>query len=472
MTGKGETHKVQLIALLSSIFLFLALGCGPNYLLGIFACSVLVVGAPMLWRPGEPPILLYIFLFQWLQASLSVFYANAQGKPIAEALNYPGEQDAAILLSLLGVLSLAIGIRRGSGPLRPIVIDRIRAAIIAISQPTLLRVFLVAWVAGSALRILATAVPGLSQLLLGLAAMQWAAYALFTYGTFTKPGTSKALWFLAFGVELIPSFGGYFSSFKEVFIYTLIALVAAQPTINLKTAVLSAIFAVLLGFLAIVWTAVKSDYRAFIAGGEAGQVVMVDRTTASLRLFEMALQLDQTSMADALDKLLRRLLYTEFFGATLSYVPRYVPHQGGSLWLDAITRPITPRILFPDKSMIDESAITNTYTGLNIAGVEQGTQITLGYMADTYIDFGPIFMFPVLFVIGFVIGRLYRWLMYGRHTIGPLGLALAPAVLMGADSLGVSSTKLVGGLFATALAAWIISRHIAHRVLPAAVLPR
>lgn len=467
-----ETHKVQLIALLSGVFLFLALGWGPNYLLGFLSCSVLVVGIPMLWRPGEPPILLYIFLFQWLQASVLVFYANAEGKEVTEAVHYHGEQDAAVVLSLLGLVSVAIGMRKGSGPARPSLIDRIQASISRIPQYALLRLFVMGWLGAALFRMLAAAVPGLSQLLLGVAAMQWAPFVLLTYVTFARPGASKTIWLLAFGVELISSFGGFFGSFKEVFIYTLIGLVAAQPKIKLKTAVAGAAFAVALGFLATVWTAVKTDYRAFVSGGEANQTVVVDRLTALTRLFEMAQDLDQTAMAGALDKVFNRLLYTEFFGAVLAYVPQYVPHEGGALWFDAITRPMTPRILFPDKAIVDESLLTNTYTGLNVAGVGEGTQISLGYMADTYIDFGLILMFPALFAIGFVIGRIYRWLMYGRYTAGLLGLALAPPVLMPAGALEMSSVKLVGGLSATVLAGWLVSKYIAPRVLPAAALPR
>ena len=59
--------------------LFLIAGFGVNSLLAFFAIVVLVVGCILLWRPGEAPILLFVFGYQWLQASISVFHANWLG---------------------------------------------------------------------------------------------------------------------------------------------------------------------------------------------------------------------------------------------------------------------------------------------------------------------------------------------------------------------------------------------------------
>src|SRR5438874_369674 len=48
---------------------YLALGVGSNSLTALFAFAVLVSGFTLLWRPGETPILLYGFVFQWVEAS-------------------------------------------------------------------------------------------------------------------------------------------------------------------------------------------------------------------------------------------------------------------------------------------------------------------------------------------------------------------------------------------------------------------
>ena len=145
-------------------------------------------------------------------------------------------------------------------------------------------------------------------------------------------------------------------------------------------------------------------------------------------------------------------------------MPALVPHENGSLWLDAVTRPFTPRILFPNKAIIDESLTTNKYSGLGVSGMAEGTQISIGYMGDTYIDFGQILMYPALFVVGYGLGRAYRWIVYSPRMIGILGFALAPVALMPAAAFEVSSAKLVGGLFAQILAVYIVSRYAARKI--------
>ena len=39
---------------------------GPNTLLALYACAALAIGLGLLWRPQEPPILLFLFLFRRL----------------------------------------------------------------------------------------------------------------------------------------------------------------------------------------------------------------------------------------------------------------------------------------------------------------------------------------------------------------------------------------------------------------------
>ena len=95
-----------------------------------------------------------------------------------------------------------------------------------------------------------------------------------------------------------------------------------------------------------------------------------------------------SSFGNATQGMLDRLSYVDFFAVVLETVPSQLPHENGALWLDAITRPFMPRLFFPSKTVIDDSERTNYYTGLGVAGAEEGTSISLGYVAESYIDFG------------------------------------------------------------------------------------
>jgi hypothetical protein len=70
-------------------------------------------------------------------------------------------------------------------------------------------------------------------------------------------------------------------------------------------------------------------------------------------------------------------------------------------------------------------------------------------------------MMVPIFLLGYVYGRIYRWLVSGRNRYGPLGMALATAVLYGGLALESSATKIVGGIAVSSLVAWMIIRFVA-----------
>src|SRR5262245_15164181 len=79
--SQGPTQSILPVILPAGILLFLLAGTGPNSLLAMGAILALVLGANLLWRPGESPIFLFIFALQWVQASTSIFQANAAAVP-------------------------------------------------------------------------------------------------------------------------------------------------------------------------------------------------------------------------------------------------------------------------------------------------------------------------------------------------------------------------------------------------------
>jgi hypothetical protein len=209
--------------------------------------------------------------------------------------------------------------------------------------------------------------------------------------------------------------------------------------------------------LGVAWTAVKIDYRSFVSGGEKAQVVTVGYLERISMLAEMLRQLDGNAMADASEKLLQRIAYVDFFGVVLDAVPGVLPHENGALCWDAISRPFMPRLFFPEKTAIDDSVRTNYYTGLDLPTSEEGTSVSLGYMAESYIDFGAAGMMVPIFGLGLLLGRFYRW-MLRRDPSRLLGMALATATIFGASFLESSITKVFGGLVVAMLVSWIVLR--------------
>ena len=125
-----------------------------------------------------------------------------------------------------------------------------------------------------------------------------------------------------------------------------------------------------------------------------------------------------------------------------------------------------PRIFFADKSIIDDSERTNKYTGFAVAGAGQGTSISIGYMGESYIDFGEVGMMVPIFLLGLLYGSLYRWMLNSRGGRGILGMAIASGVLFVGIFLESSITKLFGGLIVALLAGWLIVQFITPRFFP------
>ncbi len=457
------------LLILIGVVLFAIAGIGANTLLGVLASATFILGSLLTWRAGESPILFLIFLYQWAQYSVLVYYANLANRPIEETVFYGGiSGEKVAYATVLAQVSLAffiVGIRVGLGSWRPQDGARAKAIAQTFTINRLFRLYLFAFFAAFASEMLARAIPAISQPLLALAHMKWAFYFILAYASFSRNKGLNPLLLLAFAIELAWGLGGYFSDFKTVFIFTLAAAVAGSVRITPAAGVgLGALVAVLLTF-GVVWSSIKGEYRAFVSGGE-GQVVTVDAGDRFNKLYELVGALNRDALADGVERFLLRLTYVEFFGAVLGTVPEAVPHEGGAIWLDAIERPFMPRVLFPSKSVIDDSERTNLYTGLGVAGTDKGTSISIGYAGESYIDFGEYGMMAPLFALGALYGWFYRFTLRAPNAGSLFGMALATAILSDSLPAETSITKLVGGLMAAFLLAWLVRKFLIRKYLP------
>ena len=117
---------------------------------------------------------------------------------------------------------------------------------------------------------------------------------------------------------------------------------------------------------------------------------------------------------------------------------------------------LTPRFLFPDKPALDDSERTRLYTGVQVAGTETGTSIGIGYVGESYVDYGPVGMFAPIFLLGLFYGLINRFFLT-RTKYKILGAALAVSVLIfNAYEIETSNIKLVGGVVSVALVSVVI----------------
>jgi hypothetical protein len=435
----------------------------PNPLLTAVGVAVLPWLVHNLSRKGEPPVLLLAALYQWAQAFASVVGANVEGRAIGHDDLLP-DAYMAIMLSYAAVAVLALGMRLGRGRTPQQYFRDAYGMIPAINPRRALALYIVVFCIAMFVQAPIGSAGGLKQLFIPLLNIRSAVLLMvFVMGVHDRRFTTMALVVGVF--EFFVGFLGFFANYKEVAIYALLAYCTKpRELVNFMRWRMLA-FICIVGFSTLTWQAIKGEYRQFLNQGTFTQQVLVSFPAKVEYLVSAVGDLRMSDMVSASGSLVSRLGYTDFFARSIRSVPDRIGFQKGALWAEAIERTLTPRIFFPDKSIVDDSTRTREFTGLNVAGADEGASIGLGYVAETYIDFGPLFMFAIILGLGIFWGATYRFLMY-RSKFRLLSFSLAAVyILPGAMLMERSNIKIVGGSVGYLLVITPILHLIGIRVL-------
>lgn len=430
------------------IWIAFAILTGIGYLsangwLTAYAIAVLPVLATLLLRESEPPVLLFACGMQWLQASVAVFYTNFYGTSLANAAGM-AEFTTASYLSITAVLVLAIGMNAAMWGMRPTDPERAEDEANRMNPATILICYLIVFVGLTFVSRVAFRSPALMQPLLAMNSLRWVMVYLLAQAVLTQ-GRGYGFLGVAVALEFTTGVLSYFSSFKSIFFVLLVVLLGARQGLRSWRLAAAACIGVMLLGLGIVWTVIKSDYREFLNQGTRQQTILVPVSDRVDKLGELISELDAPSVEEGLGNLILRVSYVRYFALSVANVPANLPHEQGRLWFGAIKHVLMPRFLFPGKAALDDSEVTERYTGQKVAGADEGTSIGIGYVGESYIDFGRIGMFAPILLLGFFYGSIYRFFMTTAPATN-LGAALATAVLIfGAYTIETASAKLIGG---------------------------
>lgn len=439
-----------------------SLGCAllglfsPNPTITAVGFLVIPVLFLLLWNTGEPPVLLFAAVFQWSQVFVPVLLANARGEVLSQRvaprdiglMDLP-ELTMAAWLGLATIVVLACGMRVGRGGRSLVSPQELRAASAAVSPSRLMAAYFLTFAPSLLGAGVASVLPGLRQAWLAFDLLHWIVVFLVLWAALNQPRFRRGA-VIVLACEVILGFSGYFGSFKTILF---LALIAALGNETKAVHLLRPRFMMLVvaGFLVgAYWQAIKVDYRAFLNQGTRAQVVLVTPAERAEFLIDKTLSLRLDDFVAAAESGLERLGYLDFFAMTLAQVPEHVPYQNGRLWREAVAHVLMPRLFFPAKPAIDDSARTNEFSGVFVTEGEGGTSISLGYAAESYIDFGPVLMFVPIGLLGVLWGVCYRWLA-SLSSARLLGLAGATAlILMSAILFESSNIKLLGGALTNA----------------------
>ena len=428
-------------------FAFVSLGLAfssANPLATAAVVIVVPIFVRLLWVPGEPPILLALVLVQWLQVSLRVLDADFRGIALADIpVAGAGSLELATLLGLVGLGVLALGQRIGLGIAR----FPARRSVSPEAAPRpkqLFLLFLGFQITGLLLAAMRWRFLALMQVFGAFSALRWVPLFLLAH-VVIRDRVGRSYLVAAVLLEVIVGFGSYFSEFKTVFFVLLLAACSTRVRMSRREWGIAALTTAVAVGLSMAWLGIREDYRMFLRQGESGQVIRVswpDRLAEAGRLMTT---LSSVDLADALRLGAERVAYVDRFAQSLEYVPAYTPHAAGEIWTQALKNTVMPRLFFPDKPVLpSDSELTMRYTGQVVASGARGTSISLGYMAESYVDFGFAIMWAPIFLVGLIQGVTFRAFVQRAPTI-LVGYGFAIAAVLPGLLFETATVKYVGG---------------------------
>jgi hypothetical protein len=349
-------------------------------------------------------VLIWVIGLNWLSIAADLLRADLSGQSVTEG--WLGSYDQqAILISLSALLAIALGMRCGvqfGG-------SRWRARMYALASKTgvgesidlgrLLVCYAGALAVSQAMGLLAVSIPTLAQPFLAFALLK--SVVVYTIAASVFDSDRGYSWLLlVIGAEFVVGMAGAFAYFTEPVFLLVIAMASSRHGLaRAKTWVIGLASIAVLLWVAIVWTAIKIEYRSEMSGKSLQERAtwLTDRYLSP-----------KIDYGDAAARLLDRVSYTEPFALVLAYLDAGEINNDFNFYGAAIKHVLTPRVLVPDKAALDDSRITTALTGQRI---DENTSIGVGYIAEAQVDFGfPGLLLPML-AIGFMLGLATEYYM-------------------------------------------------------------
>jgi hypothetical protein len=412
---------------------------------------------------NHPPVIPLALTFQWTQVTCGIYYYALTGRQL-EAM-YASDYRRMVLIGLGCIVALALGLGAGLrlGKLqfkaetsKPAFVLTWRSLFLAYVGSTLLNGVLheVAW-----------SLPGLTQGLLAIGYLRLGALFLM----FRRLVSPRFRWEWVAGLlvfEVVLGFTGYFAGFREPLVIFALALIETFDVRALTHWMRMGLLTAFGALLGVMWIGIRTTYRAEV--DQSLTESRAERLQQVGALSSVWFESELDSMAEDVDRLVERLWAIYYPALAVSRVPSVLPYDDGAILLSAVTHLVTPRILFPDKGVLQsDSELVRKYTGVFVAGPDQNTSIAFGYAAESYVDFGVPLMFVPSLIFGLIMGVVYRALFHyirrGELAVGFACVLFWVSLYLFERSwvktLGTTGTILIylGGLV------WLLDRKLSGR---------
>ena len=410
--------------------------------------------------PHMPVAAIFYFVWQWSQVFARALLSIVDGESMGSSVAGAGVLNA-YWYSLASLVVLACAFRLVFGGMRGPSSEE-AGAHLEWRPRDLFMLYCGTLVLAIACTYAIRLVPGLSQQIEAVSRLKVVAeFLLFV----TVMGTGRGNTFLlaAVVVEIVIGFSGLLSDFRGVFVYLAMAAIAARIVLSVTSIVAGvAWFSVLLG-LGLFWTAVKTEYREYATGGEETQHFSIPLEDRLAYLGNLALSSGSIDWGLASYAMLYRFAYIDIFGSVIAYQDAAREAAPMRQWQGALEHVFKPRIFFPEKAALSDTETYARLAGLDPALVlRDSTSISVGYMAENYVDMGFPGMLAGIFVLGLMLAGAIRYFMGARHLpwMVKQGIALALVYNVAGVGLEASMPKLFGSIIMFFLVYLVLAKFV------------
>jgi hypothetical protein len=413
---------------------------------------LLAASLPVLWAVWKfmrledgPPVLVFALTFHWGQVAIGlIYYALTGREPLGMTAPRYGDM---VLIGLGCVLTFVGGIRLGDFLVRRKVTPQ-PARETSVGWSTLL-VFYVAILAfRGSLRDFAWEIPQLAQGILAITYIRFALFYLILRRLVKAERYPMAAGFAV--VEVALGMTGFFAEFREPLFIAAVVLAEQFDYRRTQHWLAFAAVAAVAMFAGVLWIGIRGTVRESYDDRE--KFTVSEKLSYTSGLAETWWSGNFSDKLESLDAFVDRMWDVYYPALALERVPKILPHTDGDMMMTALTHVFTPRILVPGKADIESDSLqVRRYTGLMVAGPDQGTTISFGYEIQGYIDYGVPGLFVPVFLYAVFMGAAYRFFLSAiRHR--ELGVAVVTVIFWmslyaynrsWAKMLGLSVTLLV-----------------------------
>ena len=465
MFGKKKIPKsIYFIVLVYLGYCFLFT---PNFEVTLLVMLFPVLALRLLWIDGQPNVLFWGIMLQWLCSSAQLIYCNFLRITLEERAKngiFPVDKMVdATAYSIIGIYVFTLGLFLVVKNLKHHAID---CYLLLYSPIRVLYLYIAISIIVFFTSSFIWSFPAFVQYFYFFFYIKWGFFVFAFYIVHKLSPSLRIHLYSIIAVETLFSFSSFFAAnFLNLFLFSTICFIFLKPKLNIRFYFFSFITFTFLLHLLILWTSVKGDYRFFVSNGKVTQSVQVSRSEASDKLFSLITNVDKDQYERGIELLVDRIGYIQYFAATLDYVPKSKPHQNGRIYLSVLQHYLVPRFLNPDKAVLDDSRHTQEFTGIYVSGTESATSFSLGYIADAYIDFGPFFMYFFLFLFGLLFGFFFNFL----HRKAPnqvWSLILTAPFMLLININGTDTHKALGWILIYFLVVSFVSNLLFKRLDP------